>query len=211
VCYRRLCCCPAAIAAENAESREGEEPALGSNEPAGRVLPGVYQRGAEWNDAVRYLPDNHPIRVIFRNPDAVKQEPDNARICDAIGGGIAVEGAELKREGSTSGWRYHDRVAYLISASAAPRGRGRRRTSLVRGQIPLDVLGRPPIAPNASYAALVRRFRHNRSIQVLVHRIGNHIHPRLGLRIAKNHIARPVIAHVRQITRMSAAIKLDMP
>jgi hypothetical protein len=52
---------------------------------------------AEWNDAVQYLPEDHPIRVRFGNPDAVKRESDNSRIRDAIGAGIAVEGAELKR------------------------------------------------------------------------------------------------------------------
>jgi len=29
---------------------------------------------AEWNDAVRYLPEDHPVRVRFGNPDAVKRE-----------------------------------------------------------------------------------------------------------------------------------------
>jgi hypothetical protein len=49
-------------------------------------LPAEYFRvslsmsAAEWNDAVRYLPENHPVRVRFGNPDAVKREPDNARI-----------------------------------------------------------------------------------------------------------------------------------
>jgi hypothetical protein len=52
---------------------------------------------AEWNDAVRYLPENHPVRVRFGNPDAVKREPDNARIREAIGARIAVDGTELKR------------------------------------------------------------------------------------------------------------------
>ena len=52
---------------------------------------------AEWDDAVQYLPENHPIRVRFGNPDAVKREPDNALIREAIGARIAVEGAELRR------------------------------------------------------------------------------------------------------------------
>jgi hypothetical protein len=52
---------------------------------------------AEWNDAVRYLPENHPVRVRFGKPNALKREPDNARIRDALGAGIAVKGAELKR------------------------------------------------------------------------------------------------------------------
>jgi len=66
-------------------------------------LPAEYWRvslsmsAAEWNDAVRYLPEDHPVRVRFGNPDAVKREPDNPRIRDAIGTGIAVKGAELKR------------------------------------------------------------------------------------------------------------------
>ena len=66
-------------------------------------LPAEYCRvslsmsAAEWNDAVRYLPENHPVRVRFGNPDAVKREPDNPRIRDAIGARIALEGAELKR------------------------------------------------------------------------------------------------------------------
>jgi len=66
-------------------------------------LPDEYFRvflsmsAAEWNDAVRYLPENHPVRVRFGNPDAVKREPDNARIREAIGARIAVDGAELKR------------------------------------------------------------------------------------------------------------------
>ena len=66
-------------------------------------LPAEYCRvslsmsAAEWNDAVRYLPENHPVRVRFGNPDAVKREPDNARIREAIGARIAVDGAELKR------------------------------------------------------------------------------------------------------------------
>ena len=66
-------------------------------------LPAEYCRvflsmsAAEWNDAVRYLPENHPVRVRFGNPDALKREPDNARIREAIGARIAVEGAELKR------------------------------------------------------------------------------------------------------------------
>ena len=52
---------------------------------------------AEWNDAVRYLPENHPVRVRFGKQDALKREPDNARIREAIGARIAVDGAELKR------------------------------------------------------------------------------------------------------------------
>jgi hypothetical protein len=40
----------------------------------------ITKNAAEWNDAVQYLPENHPIRVRFANPDAVKREPDNARI-----------------------------------------------------------------------------------------------------------------------------------
>ena len=66
-------------------------------------LPAEYCRvalsinAAEWNDAVRYLPENHPVRVRFGNPDAVRREPDNARIREAIGARIAVERAELKR------------------------------------------------------------------------------------------------------------------
>jgi hypothetical protein len=52
---------------------------------------------AEWNDAAQYLPEEHPVRVRFGKPDAVKRDPDNARIRDAIGAGIAVKGAELKR------------------------------------------------------------------------------------------------------------------
>jgi hypothetical protein len=52
---------------------------------------------AEWNDAVRYLPENHPVRMRFGKPDALKREPDNARIREAIGANIAVAGAELKR------------------------------------------------------------------------------------------------------------------
>jgi hypothetical protein len=51
---------------------------------------------AEWNDAVQYLPEEHLVRVRFGKPDAVKREPDNARIREAIGARIAVEGAELK-------------------------------------------------------------------------------------------------------------------
>ena len=66
-------------------------------------LPAEYSRvsismsAAEWNDAVRYLPEDHPVRVRFGNPDTVKREPDNARIREAIGANIAVAGAELKR------------------------------------------------------------------------------------------------------------------
>jgi hypothetical protein len=66
-------------------------------------LPAEYCRvslsmsAAEWNDAVQYLPEEHPVRVRFGNPDAVKRDPDNARIREAIGARIAVEGAELKR------------------------------------------------------------------------------------------------------------------
>jgi len=52
---------------------------------------------AEWNDAVRYLSEDHPVRLRFGNPDALKREPDNTRIRDAIGSGIALKGAELKR------------------------------------------------------------------------------------------------------------------
>jgi hypothetical protein len=52
---------------------------------------------AEWNDAVRYLPETHPVRVRFLKPDALKREPDNARIREAISANIAVAGAELKR------------------------------------------------------------------------------------------------------------------
>ena len=66
-------------------------------------LPGEYWRvflsmsAAEWNDAVQYLPEDHPVRVRFGNPDAVKREPDNARIREALGANIAVAAAELKR------------------------------------------------------------------------------------------------------------------
>jgi len=66
-------------------------------------LPAEYCRvslgmsAAEWNDTLRYLPEDHPVRVRFGNPDALKREPDNARIREAIGARIAVEGAELKR------------------------------------------------------------------------------------------------------------------
>ena len=66
-------------------------------------LPAEYCRvslsinAAEWDDAVQYLPENHPIRVRFGNPDAVKREPDNALIREAIGARITVEGAELRR------------------------------------------------------------------------------------------------------------------
>jgi hypothetical protein len=52
---------------------------------------------AQWNNAVRYLPEDHPVRVRFGNPDAVKREPDNARIREAFGDNIAVAGALLKR------------------------------------------------------------------------------------------------------------------
>ena len=52
---------------------------------------------AEWNDAVQYLPEDHPVRVRFGNSDAVKREPDNARIREALGANIAVAAAELKR------------------------------------------------------------------------------------------------------------------
>jgi hypothetical protein len=66
-------------------------------------LPAEYCRvslsmnAAEWNDVVRYLPENHPVRVRFGNLDAVHREPDNTRIREAIGARIAVEGAVLKR------------------------------------------------------------------------------------------------------------------
>jgi hypothetical protein len=66
-------------------------------------LPAEYCRvsinvnAAEWNDAVRYLPENHPVRIRFGNLDALKREPDNTRIREAICTGIAVAGAELKR------------------------------------------------------------------------------------------------------------------
>jgi hypothetical protein len=52
---------------------------------------------AEWNDAVQYLPEEHPGRLRFGNPDAVKRELDNARIQEELGVGIAVKGAGLKR------------------------------------------------------------------------------------------------------------------
>ena len=59
-------------------------------------LPAEYRRvslsvnAAEWNDVVRYLPEDHPVRVRFGNPDAVKREPDNARIREALGANIAI-------------------------------------------------------------------------------------------------------------------------
>jgi hypothetical protein len=57
----------------------------------------ISMNAAEWNDAVQYLPEEHPVRVRFGKPDALKREPDNARIREAIGARIAVDGAELKR------------------------------------------------------------------------------------------------------------------
>jgi hypothetical protein len=66
-------------------------------------LPAEYFRvslsmsAAEWNDAVRYLPENHPVCVRFGNPDGLKREPDNPRIREALRANIAVKGAELKR------------------------------------------------------------------------------------------------------------------
>src|SRR6516225_6637989 len=53
-------------------------------------LPDEYFRvflsmnAAEWNDALQYLPEEHPVRVRFGNPDSVKREPDNARIRDSV-------------------------------------------------------------------------------------------------------------------------------
>jgi hypothetical protein len=68
-----------------------------TNLPAEYLRVSLSMSAAEWNDAVRYLPENHPVRVRFGKPDALKREPDNARIRDAVGAGIAVKGAELKR------------------------------------------------------------------------------------------------------------------
>jgi hypothetical protein len=50
---------------------------------------------AEWNDAVQYLPEERPVRARSGNPDAVKREPDSARIRQSVP--ASVEGAELKR------------------------------------------------------------------------------------------------------------------
>jgi hypothetical protein len=84
-----------------------EQPRLaagfGSNKASGRALPSVsLHERSRVSDAVQHLPEQHPVRARFGNPDAVKREPDNARIREATGARIALEGAELKR-GSTSG------------------------------------------------------------------------------------------------------------
>ena len=68
-----------------------------TNLPAEYCRVSISVNAAEWSDAVRYLPEDHPVRLRFGNPDVVKREPDNARIRSAIGSGIAVKGAELKR------------------------------------------------------------------------------------------------------------------
>jgi hypothetical protein len=47
--------------------------------------------------AALYLSEDHPVRLRFGNPDALKRDRDNPRIRNAIGSGIAVKGAELKR------------------------------------------------------------------------------------------------------------------
>jgi hypothetical protein len=57
----------------------------------------ISMSAAEWNDAVRYLPEDHPVRVRFAKPDALKREPDHARIREALDANIAVAGAELEK------------------------------------------------------------------------------------------------------------------
>ena len=52
---------------------------------------------ADWNDALRYLPHDHPVRARYGNPETVKTEPDNVRIRAALVAGAVVAGAELKR------------------------------------------------------------------------------------------------------------------
>ena len=53
-------------------------------------LPAEYCRvsismiAAQWKDAVRYLPEDHPVRARFGNPDVLKRELDNARIRAAL-------------------------------------------------------------------------------------------------------------------------------
>jgi hypothetical protein len=52
---------------------------------------------AEWTEVLTHLPENHSIRVRFGNVDALKREPDNTRIRNALASGAAVAGAELRR------------------------------------------------------------------------------------------------------------------
>lgn len=65
--------------------------------PAGYCRVSISMSTAEWNDAVQYLPETHPVRLRFGKPDALKREPDNASIRAALAASIAVAGAELKR------------------------------------------------------------------------------------------------------------------
>jgi hypothetical protein len=71
--------------------------------PDATAIPAEYCRiaitvnAADWNDALRYLPHDHPVRARFGNPEIVKTEPDNARIRAALVAGTCVTGAELKR------------------------------------------------------------------------------------------------------------------
>lgn len=71
--------------------------------PDATAIPAEYCRicltlnAADWNDALRYLPHDHPVRARFGNPDTVKKGPDNAKIRTALVAGASVAGAELKR------------------------------------------------------------------------------------------------------------------
>ena len=71
--------------------------------PDATAIPVEYCRisltinAADWNDALRYLPHDHPVRARFGNPETVKTEPDNVRIRAALVAGTVVAGAELKR------------------------------------------------------------------------------------------------------------------
>ena len=71
--------------------------------PDATAIPVEYCRisltinAADWNDALRYLPHDHPVRTRFGNPETVKMELDNARIRAALVAGTVVAGAELKR------------------------------------------------------------------------------------------------------------------
>jgi hypothetical protein len=58
----------------------------------------VVLSGAECQDIMSYLPPEHAVRARLADPEAVKREPDTARIKAFLAGGNTIEGAELRRE-----------------------------------------------------------------------------------------------------------------
>jgi hypothetical protein len=58
----------------------------------------VVLRGAELQEVLSYLPREHALRARLANADAVKREPDHARLRAFLVGGNMIDGVELRRE-----------------------------------------------------------------------------------------------------------------